>query len=226
MRSIPLKLTLLTVVCIGLGYSYVSFSQSTKTIKDKSKEGQVQQDPSQKVIKSNSDQAGESQQSLQSQAREQSGSSGDNTSSHWMVKSYGPEHLFVTPNEVKWTKAPLLLPKGAEISVLEGDPKGVGAFTIRLKFPAGYTLPVHWSPGDERMTVLSGSVMLEILQQNASLDPKGGKMPAGSFVVFPAKMQYQLSFKEETIIQLAGLGPWEIFYLNPSDDPRQTYTNE
>jgi hypothetical protein len=27
---------------------------------------------------------------------------------------------------------------------------------------------------------------------------------------------------EETTIQLNGIGPWELKYLNPKDDPRQT----
>src|SRR4051812_50098364 len=53
--------------------------------------------------------------------------------------------------------APPTLPKGAEISVLSGDPSKDGPFIVRLKMPAGYKFPAHNHPKDEYVTVISGN---------------------------------------------------------------------
>ena len=37
--------------------------------------------------------------------------------------------------DAKWSPVPPLLPKGAEIAVLEGDPTKPGLYAVRLKFP-------------------------------------------------------------------------------------------
>jgi len=53
------------------------------------------------------------------------------------------------------------------------------------------------------------------------LDEAAAKeLPAGSFVVMPAKQPHFAITKGETIVQLHGMGPWAITYLNPTDDPR------
>jgi hypothetical protein len=43
----------------------------------------------------------------------------------------------------------------------------------------------------------------------------------GSFAVMPAGVRHFASMKGETILQLHGVGPWGITYVNPADDPRQ-----
>ena len=47
-------------------------------------------------------------------------------------------------------------------------------------------------------------------------------MPAGTFGYWPAGMKHFAWAKGETIVQLHGIGPWTIEYLNPADDPRKT----
>ena len=49
---------------------------------------------------------------------------------------------------------------GMKLAVLHGDPGKKGDYTLRLLFPAGYKFPVHWHPGPEHLTVVSGTVML------------------------------------------------------------------
>ena len=66
------------------------------------------------------------------------------------------EHTILTADDVKWVDAPPSIPPGAKAAILDGDPKKEGVFTMRLKLPAGYKLPPHWHPGDERVTVISG----------------------------------------------------------------------
>ena len=41
-----------------------------------------------------------------------------------------------------------------------------------------------------------------------------------SFSVMPARMHHFAWVKEETTIQLHGIGPWDIVYVNSADDPR------
>jgi hypothetical protein len=45
-------------------------------------------------------------------------------------------------------------------------------------------------------------------------------MPAGSFGYWPAGMKHFVWSDGETVVQLHGIGPWSIQYVNPADDPR------
>lgn len=128
-------------------------------------------------------------------------------------------HVMITPDELKWADGPPSLPPGAKFAVLEGDPKNPGTFTMRLKLPADFKIPAHWHPADEHVTVLSGTFNMGVGDQ---LDPAKGKaLPVGSFALMPARTHHFAWTKEETIIQLHGIGPWGINYVNPADDPRK-----
>ena len=48
------------------------------------------------------------------------------------------------------------LPKGSQVAVVKGDPAKAGDFTVRLKFPADFTVPPHSHPGDEVVRVVTG----------------------------------------------------------------------
>jgi mannose-6-phosphate isomerase-like protein (cupin superfamily) len=137
-------------------------------------------------------------------------------SSH--VKAY-------TPEDVKWSPAPNALPAGAQIAVLEGDPMKAGPYTIRLKMPNNYKVPPHSHARNEHVTVISGNIRVGMGDKwdEASMKNFGG----GSFAVIEAGQHHyamaknDMMFKgKDTIIQLHGEGPWEIKYVNPSDDPR------
>ena len=43
--------------------------------------------------------------------------------------------------DVKWGPAPSVLPKGAQIAVVSGDPSKDGAYVLRLKMPKGTKSP-------------------------------------------------------------------------------------
>ncbi|MGH8561949.1 MAG: hypothetical protein ACRES4_08295, partial [Nevskiales bacterium] len=42
--------------------------------------------------------------------------------------------------QLQWSEAPATMPAGTRITVLEGDPKTEGLFTLRLRIPAGARL--------------------------------------------------------------------------------------
>lgn len=129
-----------------------------------------------------------------------------------------PEHTILTPTDIKWGDGPPSLPAGAQAVVLDGDPKKEGIFHFRLKLPAGYRIPPHWHPADERVTVLSGTFNLGLGSKfdDASLRA----LPAGSFFSLPTKTHHFALVKEETVIQLSTIGPWGLTYVNAEDDPR------
>lgn len=128
-------------------------------------------------------------------------------------------HVMVTAADVQWADGPASLPAGAKAAVIEGDPKSPGLFTMRLKLPADYKVPPHWHPADEHVTVISGTFNMGL---GDKLDvTKGKALPMGSFVVMPAKTNHFAFTREETVIQLHGMGPWGITYVNPADDPRK-----
>jgi len=137
-------------------------------------------------------------------------------SSH--VKAYGPD-------DMKWTAAPNALPAGAQIAVLEGDPMKAGAYTMRLKMPNNYRIPPHYHSKTEHVTVISGNIRVGM---GDTFDEKSmNGFGAGSFAAIePGAHHYAMVRNDNilkgkgTILQLHGEGPWEIHYVNASDDPR------
>jgi quercetin dioxygenase-like cupin family protein len=122
------------------------------------------------------------------------------------------------PTTIEWKPGPAALPPGARMAVLEGDPTKEGPFAVRFRFPAGYHVPPHTHPKTERVTVISGTLLLatgEALDRNSAKE-----LPAGSFGYWPAGMKHAAWSEGETVIQLHGVGPWQINYVNPADDPR------
>jgi hypothetical protein len=121
--------------------------------------------------------------------------------------------------EIQWKDGPGSLPAGAKFAVLEGDPGKEGFFTMRLWLPDGFKIQPHWHPKVEHVTVISGTFnvgMGDKFDQTATR-----AMPAGTFGFWPAEMKHFVWAKGDTILQLHGIGPWMITYLNPSDDPRK-----
>ena len=128
-------------------------------------------------------------------------------------------HKMITPDQIKWGPAPPSLPPGAQLAVLDGDPGKPGSFTIRGKFPDGYVVPPHWHPTDEHVVVLSGTLMMGT---GDKAEPSAmHALAAGSFSRIPKTMHHFVQAKGETIIQVSGMGPFIVNYVNPSDDPRK-----
>jgi quercetin dioxygenase-like cupin family protein len=126
--------------------------------------------------------------------------------------------VFSNLADAKWMDAPPMLPKGAKIDVLAGNPMGASLYTVRLKFPANYKIPAHSHPTDENVTVLVGTLYAGM---GDKLDAKASKaLHVGGFAMMPAGMNHFAYTKGETIILLHGQGPVEFKYVNPADDPR------
>jgi quercetin dioxygenase-like cupin family protein len=127
-------------------------------------------------------------------------------------------HMMAMPDELKWTDIPSL-PAGAKVAVIEGPLNEAAPFTFRLKFPANYQIPAHWHPAIEHVTVISGTFHMGT---GDTLDRSNTKaLSAGSVAIMQPQTHHFAWTNEETVVQVHGVGPWAITYVNPTDDPRK-----
>jgi quercetin dioxygenase-like cupin family protein len=131
------------------------------------------------------------------------------------TKAAKPQSVSISAADVKWGPAPAVLPKGAELAVLHGDPGKKGSFAIRLKMPDGYRIAPHWHTLDEELTILSGTFLLTM----GDKEGEAHALEAGSYHFLPGKMRHSASTKGDVVLELHGMGPFDIHYVNPADDP-------
>lgn len=129
------------------------------------------------------------------------------------------KHKMVPGDDIKWGPAPPSLPPGAQAAVLDGDPSQPGLFAIRLKFPAGYSVAPHWHPTDEHVTVLSGSLRMGM--GDTVDDASMHALKAHAYKKMPAKASHYVKVPVETVIQVMAMGPFEVTYVDPMNDPRK-----
>ena len=103
------------------------------------------------------------------------------------------------------------------MALVSGDPTKPVPFVLRAQLPAGYKIAPHWHPTDEHVTVISGTVALgmgEKFDEAALKDT-----PTGGYFVAPAEMRHFFMSKTASTIQVHGVGPFAVNYVNPADDP-------
>jgi mannose-6-phosphate isomerase-like protein (cupin superfamily) len=118
---------------------------------------------------------------------------------------------------LKWDAAPAALPSGAQMAVVSGDPGKKGMFVVELKMPADYAVPPHWHPTNETVKVLSGKLhygMTDKLMTSAKT------LTPGHSVTMTAKMHHWVHAPGPATVQVSGMGPFAITYVDPKDDPR------
>ncbi|HEY7194915.1 MAG TPA: cupin domain-containing protein [Gemmatimonadales bacterium] len=127
--------------------------------------------------------------------------------------------LAVQAPALKWGPAPAVFPAGAKMAVLQGDPSKPELFTVRLEFPAGYTIAPHVHPTDEHITVISGTFLVGMGDKADFTNPV--VLPVGGFITAPAKMAHFARAKGATVVQVSAIGPFALTYVNPADDPQK-----
>ena len=127
--------------------------------------------------------------------------------------------MMVNPGSIKWSDAPPSLPKGAKVAVLYGDPGKPGAVTMRLKMPAGYKVAPHTHTPAEDLTVISGTMYLGMGEK--AEPSKAHVLRAGGFHHLPGKTAHYVFTKVPTVVEGHFEGPFDINYINPSDNPEK-----
>lgn len=118
-------------------------------------------------------------------------------------------HAFVEEGDIEY--APIEVPgfdSGMRIAVIHGDPAGTADYTIRLAFPDGYRFPSHWHPKGEHVTVLEGTLLLAMDTGGEPVEPES--FEPGDFLYLPAEHPHYGGAEGETVIQLHGMGPFDI----------------
>lgn len=128
-------------------------------------------------------------------------------------------HVMMNASDLKWGPAPPAFPAGAQLAVVDGDPSKAGPFVVRAKFPDGYKVMPHWHPTDENVTVISGTIAAGMGEKWDDASMK--TFTAGAFARLPRKAPHYVQAKGETIVQIHAMGPFELTYVNPKDDPRK-----
>ncbi len=122
-----------------------------------------------------------------------------------------------------WGDGPPALPKGVRMARLSGDPALPGPFVARLKFPPGFVLPPHVHTADENVTVLAGTVMSG---RGEKFDKTATRtLTAGAFGVTPAGTAHFSHAPDGATVQIHGVGPFTVRYIDPKDDPRGAPAN-
>lgn len=102
--------------------------------------------------------------------------------------------------------------------ILQGDITKAGPYTIRLRVPAGYKVPLHWNDNEVNMTVISGILHIGIAPNYNATNSK--EIGALSFASIPARMKHTEWVDTETIVQLHGLGPLIMHMVYPQATAR------
>ena len=130
---------------------------------------------------------------------------------HAQAAQKGSDEKAVALRAGELTYNPIEVPgfaSGIKIAVLYGDPSQAAPYTLRLKFPDGYAFPPHWHPNLEHVTVVTGTFFLgmgEEVKKEAAV-----AYAPGDYLIAPARMSHFGWVKGETVVQLHGMGPFDI----------------
>ena len=121
------------------------------------------------------------------------------------------------PASLQWF-APPLLPPGARIAVVSGDPTRPGRCTLQVSMPNGYRFPPHSHPSYEHVEVKEGALLVGAGDR---LDPKMTQaLAAGDSATAPAGMHHFSIAKGRTLLSATFMGPYTISYLRAEDAPK------
>jgi uncharacterized protein (TIGR02246 family) len=85
---------------------------------------------------------------------------------------------------LQWGACPPIFPAPCQIAVLHGDPAASNA-DVFLKVPGKYEIPAHWHTSAERMTLVTGEMMVTYQGQPAST------LRVGNYAYGPAKLPHK-----------------------------------
>lgn len=124
-----------------------------------------------------------------------------------------------TSAKLTWGPAPPVLPAGARMAVVSGDPGKPAPFVVQLEMPAGYVVPPHSHPTDEHVTVKSGQFRYGMADR---IDEKATRsLRPGQSVNMKANMNHYAMARGRTVVAISAMGPFAITYVNPADDPQK-----
>jgi len=136
----------------------------------------------------------------------------------WPAMAGDSESGFVRlpPDELEWQT----LGAGLSVANLEGDPGKEEYYIIRARFAPGVFSEPHYHPNDRFITVIQGTWWTGV---GPVLD-KENTVPLGpgSYMRHPAgAAHYDGSKDEEVIVEIKGMGPAPLVYVDEDGNPRE-----
>jgi hypothetical protein len=124
----------------------------------------------------------------------------------------------ILPEDVDWKRF-AAFPPSVRLAVVVGQPSAHAPYVIRVRVPGGVKLMPHRHPEDRVYTVISGVFYIGLGEQfDADLLQA---YPPGSVIVLPGNtFHFHWARSGEYISQVTAIGPLDLEYLNPQDDPR------
>jgi quercetin dioxygenase-like cupin family protein len=124
----------------------------------------------------------------------------------------------VLPEDVDWR--PFAgFPPSARLAVVVGEPSKSGPYVIRVMVPSGVKLMPHEHPEDRVYTVMSGVFYIGLGSQFDEAQLQA--YPPGAVIVLPGGTPHFHWAKSGTYVtQVTAIGPLDLRYLDPKDDPR------
>jgi len=112
--------------------------------------------------------------------------------------------LVKTPSDLRWSESPRA--PGVQTAPLAGDPGKPGPYVFRAKYPPNTVNRPHHHPGDEEITVLSGTLYFG---DGREMTPAAARaLPPGSYIAVPARAWHFLFTKTEPVeLEIRGRGP-------------------
>jgi quercetin dioxygenase-like cupin family protein len=124
----------------------------------------------------------------------------------------------LSPTDSLHWSVPPVLPPGALIAVVSGDPTRADTCTLLVSMPDGYRLPPHSHPSYEHVEVKQGTLLVGAGDR---LDPRMTQaLAAGDSATAPAGMRHFSIAKGRTLVSATFIGPYTITYVRAEDAPK------
>ena len=128
------------------------------------------------------------------------------------------QQVEMKPADLKWVPIPAI--PGAQRALMLGDSTKPGPYVHRVRFPPKFKHPAHSHSDNRNYTVISGIEYVGIGDKFDAAKLKAHA--AGTFSTYVANTNHFSATKDKgCIIQISGMGPSELEYVDPKDDPRK-----
>lgn len=118
------------------------------------------------------------------------------------AKGHHGASVAIAAADLKWNDVPDF--PGLKMAVVSGDP-AKGASHFFMKFPGGFAAPLHHHSADHFVTVVAGTMVMNI-------DDKDVKLPAGSYFSFSGKKHHMTKCDAgaDCILFIDARGKWDV----------------
>ena len=128
----------------------------------------------------------------------------------------GPTTIII--GQSHWYSVPSILPQGAKVNFVSGNPYLPGEFTVEFLMPDKYTLPPHTNPASEHVMLKSGTLRVGL---GRKIDRKQSLvLAAGDTATTPAGVpHWSIAEGDVDIVVTYRTGPFGIAYMSTRDEP-------